>query len=235
MKERPILFSAPMVRALLAGTKTQTRRIVKPQPAPFVQHTPDRHPTTRTAPYIDAYCGEKKTEANPRGMSCDWHWWTADNRCGERVARCPYGQPGDRLWVRETFGYYRPFAGDSTDVPTYRADLDNCGQCPVVLDGEEVLVSPRDNWRPSIHMPRKVSRITLEITSVRVERLQEISEADAKAEGCAASNAVEMNDGSPCYTVPYRDLWTRINGIDNPGSWDANPWVWVVEFKRVTL
>jgi hypothetical protein len=216
MKERPILFSGPMVRAILDGSKTQTRRIVKPQPQPFIQCTPDRHPTTRTEPYIDAYCGEPKTLENPRGMGLDWHWWTADNRTGAKVARCPYGRPGDRLWVRETL-YRKPdayfgwgYQTDGTPVGGY-------------------LKYPK-RVVPSIHMPRWASRITLEIVAVRVERLQEISEDDARAEGCRHDAVVNVRNGKPTLLVKYRDLWESING---PGSWDANPWVWVISFRRV--
>lgn len=221
MTARSIIFTAPMIRALLAGEKTQTRRIVKPQPAPFVQHTPDRHPTTRTAPYIDAYCGERRTEWNPRGMGRDWHWWTADNRCGEKVASCPYGQPGDLLWVRETCN------GNSSSTLRYRA-----------TDGEEL------RWRPSIHMPRWASRLTLRITDVRVQRLQEISEADARAEGVkrsqravSPSRAVsaywDYLRGEPNYHTAgdsFASLWESING---PDSWAANPWVWALTFDVI--
>ena len=208
MTSRPILFSAPMVRALLAATKYQTRRIIKPQPAPFIQQTPDRHPTTRTAPYIDAYCGERKTEANPRGMSREWHWWTADNRLGEHAARCPYGQPGDRLWVRETWAH----VGDEFE-----------GHCEYAATCEVSGIK----WKPSIHMFRNDSRLTLEITDVRAERLQEISEEDAKAEG---AEAIGWGGFGPItFLNGYRMIWNQING---PGSWDANPFVWAVSFKR---
>ena len=225
MKERPILFSGPMVRALLVGTKTQTRRIIKAQPAEFVQVTPDRHPTTRTAPYIDAYCGEKKTAQNPRGMSREWHWWTADNRLGEHLARCPYGIPGDRLWLRESCcpNYGGPM------IPAYRADWST--------RSGEFASEPR--WTPSIHMPRRASRITLEITNVRVERLQEISESDAVAEGLKSmppcfghgwQSLPPSGDGWCAPTLAYRELWESING---PNSWDLNPYVWVIEFKKL--
>lgn len=259
MKDHPILFSAPMVRAILEGRKTQTRRIIKPQPVPFVQCTPDRHPTTRTEPYIDAYCGERKTPENPRGMGLDWHWWTADDRLGTKVGRCPYGQPGDRLWVRETI-YIDQTPYDEGTLPKvrpadlrqediyYRADGECCEQIPECCCAE--IDKPR--WRPSIHMPRWASRITLEVTGVRVERLSDISEADAKAEGLTA----RTKDGTLVkYGIPDRDdlpgnddegwhwqewdrdprqafcrLWESING---PGSWDANPWVWVVGFRHI--
>lgn len=226
MTARPILFSGPMVRALLAGNKTQTRRIMKPQPSPFVQQTPDRHQTTRTEPYIDAYCGERKTAENPRGMGREWHWWTADNRLGAHVARCPYGQSGDRLWVRESIRLidrYQVPGGCFDEPPDERADSSYVADdTPTVADAWP--------WKakvlPSIHCPRGLSRITLEITGVRVERLQAISQEDARAEGCDGSG----NSMGSAF-ADYVKLWESINGAD---SWNANPWVWVVSFKRLT-
>lgn len=190
MPERPILFSAPMVRALLADTKTQTRRVVNPLTADRINHCP--------------------------GFLEDLLY-----------VSCPYGQPGDRLWVREAHWWFKdehdPVTGyfppklTAEDVE-YRADGD---------DGRKV-------WRPSIHMPRWASRITLEITGVRVERMQDISEADALAEGIRLLNGrYTFNGGmheSRTARDSFRALWESINGA---GSWDANPWVWVVEFKRV--
>lgn len=188
MKERPILFSGAMVRALLAGTKTQTRRIVK-------HGTPD-----------------------------DWN-------------ACPYGSIGGRLWVRETW------ARDSEDGALfYRADVGTGNEADDWQHNIDVGASGY-RWRPSIHMPRAASRITLEITAVRVERLQDISEEDAIAEGVEAipstgencgPNRFSVNCGwlflnSPTAAGAYAMLWEQINGA---GSWDANPWVWVVEFNR---
>lgn len=187
MRERPIIFSPPMVRALLAGTKTQMRRVVKPRPMP---------------------AGGWAVAARPRGFELV-HW---DNDEQEwRAIACPYGQPGDRLWVRETWGHFErsPKPGDRI---YYRAD------------GECVALEP---WRPSIHMPRWASRITLEITDVRVERLQDISAQDCVAEGVRTT--MREHDAVMDLRDQYGDLWESING---PGSWDANPWVWVVEFKR---
>ncbi len=173
MRERPILFSAPMVRAILGGRKTQTRRVVK-----------DR--------YIDAV------------FLVHFFKYLRGN--------CPYGQPGDRLWVRESFCDARS-AGAGCVL--YRASGDRACR-----------------WKPSIHMPRSASRILLEITAVRVERLNDISEADAKAEGLMrVSDGFRGADGLPWYANPvasYRSLWESINGA---GSWAANPWVWVIEFN----
>ena len=195
MRERPILFSAPMVRAILAGTKCQTRRVVKPRKDP------------------DYGC-----ELSPGEIAGDEH-----------IARlCPYGAPGDRLWVRETHM-------DLGGCYLYRAD-DRA-------EAERAAVAPGQGWRPSIHMPRTLSRITLEITAVRVERLQDISEADVMAEGVrryeAGSLGMQWDNGIKSITTrgnpaqaSYRWLWESINGA---GSWDANPWVWVVAFKRVAV
>lgn len=161
MTERPILFSAPMVRALLAGTKTQTRRVATPRRS--------------IEPMTD---------------------------------ECPYGQPGDRLWVRETWSAH------SAGGFMYAASW----------DAHALIGHPK--WRPSIHMPRAASRITLEVTGVRVERLQEITRGDAMAEGCPFPNMAAGHDPREWYAK----LWNDING---PGSWDANPWVWAITFRRV--
>lgn len=207
MKERPILFSAPMVRALLDGSKTQTRRALNRQP--------DYPIIMATDPHTNRYqIGEREpvTEA-------------------ALLRASPYGQPGDRLWVRETFGYVSP---DEHQRPhseckiEYRADLtpgctDRPGQWPV----DECKGDPeRPRWRPSIHMPRAASRILLEIVAVRVERLNDCSDIDALAEGCSAR---DMRSGD-CLANVYARLWESINGS---GSWAGNPWVWVIEFKRV--
>lgn len=221
MKDRPILFSAPMVSAILAGTKTQTRRVVKPQPPRGTfQLTPYHHPDKR-----------------PRFFAWKGGFGGAEMHPGWEPIACPYGQPGDRLWVRET---HLIVGGADSKNPRVVYAATN--------DGSDAWLSPV--WRPSIHMPRWASRITLEITSVRVERLQEISEADAIAEGIERAKDFpgwyrgSLPGGSPglqesghAFKTPtafpklaFRALWQSING---PESWDANPWVWVVEFKRV--
>ncbi|MDR3015231.1 MAG: hypothetical protein LBV56_07300 [Delftia acidovorans] len=192
MKERPILFSGSMVRALLAGTKTQTRRVAKPV----------RHPDLGNV-YAP---GALVLEHEPQHVI---------DRC------CPYGRPGDRLWVREAF-MHEPadFCWEAgVSIPcrpaetVYRADFPNS--------------QPGEGWKPSIHMPRNLSRILLEITSVHVERLQDISEADALAEGVPHSLNLP---GGRFARENFEHLWWTING---DGSWESNPWVWVVEFKRV--
>lgn len=197
MKERPILFNGPMVRALLNGSKTQTRQVAKLTDAAHIKE--------------------------PRGYR---RWHPADP---EGSKACPYGKPGDQLWVRERHRFL------------------DCGEIDYFADGAEVWERMQDHirldgaakWRPSIHMPRTASRITLEITGARVERLQYISEADALAEGCTKNhNGYFWGGHHPVSGLKqmataedaYRDLWESING---PGSWDTNPWVWAVEFKRL--
>jgi hypothetical protein len=203
MKERPILFSAPMVRAILEGRKTQTRRVVKPQPSPSSDSVwlgtdgiwRFSHPTLR---------GPVSHEADD--------------------VRCPYGYPGDRLWVRETIEL-QTLHGNNFPSPVYSSDGAH------VMDGNGKASNHefmRRRVTPSIHMPRWASRILLEVVSVRVERLQEISEADAKAEGVDGIKYFGLDRSN---TRAYSELWESING---PESWDANPWVWCVEFKRVT-
>lgn len=190
MTKRPILFSAPMIRAILAGTKTQTRRVLKPQPT---------HPH---------FGGRLPFMLVPDDEGEDLYLHSS---CLGAAIRCPYGQPGDRLWVRDTHM-------DLGACFLYRADAG--------AETERALVAPGQPWRPAIHMPRAASRITLEVTGVRVERLQQISRGDAMAEGCPFANMAAGPDPRDW----YRDLWDQING---PGSRAANPWVWVVEFKRV--
>lgn len=226
MKERPILFSAPMVRALLAGTKTQTRRILKQATGPSLSVGMD--------------------DDLPGTAALSWLWGDGPGYdVHETIKRvtCPYGRPGDRLWVRETWGVgSRPDPWGGYDGLEYRADeafIDEIEMLPCykVEPPDGVCYSDyRSGWKPSIHMPRWASRITLEVTGVRVERLQDISQADAMAEGAPPSHQsidrVSRELGYADFSRSwYAQLWDRING---PGSWDANPWVWVVAFKRVT-
>lgn len=189
MREKPILFSGPMVRAILEGSKTQTRRVLRVQPSEETGSLSigPYHPTA-----IDRH-GEEQPGPETYGVY---------SSCGEFGLRCPYGQPGDRLWVRETWAktYVRQAGAEWFVYATGDNRTDYGGP-----------------WKPSIHMPRAASRITLEITGVRVERLGEISESDARAEGVQS-------------VAEFKELWASINGL---GSWEANPWVWVVEFRRI--
>jgi hypothetical protein len=188
MKERPILFSGPMVRALLDGTKTQTRRIVE------FDHSPTGNPTLMD---------------NEEPVY--WAW-------GFDHYVCPYGVPGDRLWVRETWNRTNP--GGAEGLYYFKAD--GCGPHGLNFHGDEL-------WRPSIFMPRAACRLFLEITEVRVERLQDISEKDAKAEGVLVG---EPDNQYPSFRDAYASLWDSLNAKRGYG-WDKNPWVWVVTFKRI--
>lgn len=211
MRERPILFNAPMVRAILDGRKTQTRRAVRPQPR-------------------DPYNGtDLRSGGAARALS----------------GPCPYGAPGDRLWVRETFNLGRPVENSEGVVDDELAWI---GRLPKEDPRKQVFMSKwrlgyaadgcEGAMRPSIHMPRWASRITLEVTCVRVERLQDITESDARAEGAAhrispggdLAGAFDFCETPINYRAHFRDLWDSING---PDAWNANPWVWVVQFRRV--
>lgn len=205
-RERPILFSGPMVRAILEGRKTVTRRAIKHQPdVPVTDAIPRRN--------------------YPHGpATVDWYWRPKHGHLNGAPShgwdfKCPYGEPGDRLWVRETFAHGHQDAGSDCGL-LYRAtdpgwDDNNSGL----------------RWRPSIHMPRWASRILLEITAVRVERMQDISNEQARAEGYPADREADTGGSGLDAWLWFRSLWESINGAE---SWAANPWVWVVEFKRVT-
>ena len=212
MKDRPILFSGPMVRAVLDGSKTQTRRVVK-----------------STGHY--AIDGRFHDPA------------VAERELAALATQCPYGQPGDRLWVRETFFAWgrwetRYSAKKGRDEWHFVDMTLECGKA-YEYPASGVLQLPtgqkrqrrgtRPEWwkRPAIHVPRVASRITLEITDVRVERLQAISEADANAEGVRHSLHLP---GGRFARENFAHLWWSING---DGAWEDNPWVWVVGFKRV--
>lgn len=214
MNDRPIRFSGPMVRALLSGTKTQTRRIVKPQP--FANNNYHRG---------DVQASECAMRSTGDPACFNFGVTAVDGEGGLiETVECPYGCPGDRLWVRETWQCGQTPADGPDQEVWFSADSD--GHKPAdVEEGEWT-------WRPSIHMPRWASRITLEITRIRVERLNEISDADCIAEGIDPGTVESFRHAGADRPEAhaYRQLWESING---PGSWDANPWVWVVEFKRV--
>jgi hypothetical protein len=187
VKERPIIFSGPMVRAIIDGRKIQTRRVVKTHGTTFWEHggyTPCEMEEGDVWTHI----------VKATGLYAS----TAPTFC------CQYGQPGDRLWVRETFSEAEPCGW------IYRADCD-AGK----------------TWKPSIFMPRAASRITLEIARVRVERLHEIEELDARLEGV---EPFAPDDGR--YRDGFQELWDSINEARGFG-WDKNPWVWVIEFKKL--
>lgn len=201
IKDRPILFSAPMVRALLAGSKTQTRRALKRQP--------DYPIIIATDPHTNRYQIGEREQVTEAAL----------------LRASPYGQPGDRLWARETWAPHPDFALE-VRRGVYRADP----ECEHDVE----------RWRPSIHMPRWAGRILLEIVSVRVERLQEISDADIVAEGIDMEALAESQDrydivckgsgasGRATERTAWRDLWESTGG-----DWDANLWCWAITFKRV--
>ncbi len=199
---RSILFSAPMVRAILTGKKTQTRRAMRYQPSSRAVNPP----------VLDASGGRFRPTWQDAGA------WPNPGR----LIKCPFGVPGDRLWVRETWSPI--LRGDGADgwENMIRYAADGCErEVPLEHTGWfDARTAHGYHNRPSIHMPRWASRITLEITGVRVERLQGISDADSHAEGCATAATAARSH--------FRNLWESING---PGSWAANPWVWVIEFR----
>ncbi|MGQ5732360.1 hypothetical protein ACUNI2_11250 [Serratia sp. IR-2025] len=228
MKERPVIFNGEMVRAIIDGRKTQTRRVMAVQPE------------------SNQFGLLRISDSTKRSDIGKYHW-AESNATGthQRSAlfSCQFGQVGDRLWVRETF-----------------AILGNEDGCPIDWDGNLIKgdekhaariykascwqepcnyglwsIPDRDTqyegtWRPSIHMPRWASRITLEITAVRVERLNDISHDDAKAEGCCYGRGGGVPDFAVTPADHFPTLWASIYGVD---SWNANPWVWVIEFRRV--
>ncbi len=210
MKEQPIIFTGDSIRRILERRKTQTRRVCRDQ-------TPKKYWWGDNLPMIPD--GKEK-----------YTGWVKDI---PKVAigiptKCPYGIPGDRLWVRERFRVDKPFTGDldhdlTTHRITYYAD-----DHPKYRD--------QDKWKPSIFMPRKASRITLEVVSVRVERIQLISNADILAEGVTPVEIDPIDPPDPwddfhqAYRLPFEKLWNSINAKRGYG-WEQDPWCWVVEFK----
>lgn len=220
MKEHPILFNCDMVRAILRGQKTQTRRPIMPQPV--------IHPDA-PKPFGEWTHKGQKIQWGP-GAFPTLHF----------ARHCPFGQPGDLLWVRETFARH-PQDADSI---FYRADDSWYRTSDAVwanLDGPDIPVK----WTPSIHMPRALSRITLEITDINVDRVQDIAEKDAWAEGMEALDG-SFNEATLCATAKryhlcvedsrciYAHLWDSLYAKRGLG-WNANPWVWVVEFECVEV
>ncbi|HGP3972587.1 TPA: hypothetical protein ACLKZ9_004006 [Klebsiella pneumoniae] len=214
MKERGMIFNGEMVRALLSGRKTQTRRIIK-------DCTVGRDQISKFIQIEKKFIGCYPEDVPELIREC-----------------CPYGIPGDRIWVREAFRVH----SRATDVATlvYKASERNSWteqthRVPVAVCNKP---ATPEKWTPSLHMPRWASRILLEITDVRVERLNAISEEDARAEGIIDGGCLNCGEPEPCgcanpepdATDAFAYLWQSIYGQDN---WNANPWVWVIEFKRV--
>lgn len=223
MKERPIIFNSEMVKAIIDERKTMTRRIMKVQPE-------------------SNQFGLRRIIASAERSDTGKYHWTESNATGNHIRSapfsCPFGAVGDRLWVRESFYEHGRWQGGGYDPEDSYFVSDK--QVLYPADGIQRPSERKreDFWRsrPSIHMPRWASRITLEITGVRVERLNAISQEDAHAEG------MELTGWRPTYYDPdsggdfmtpydnFAELWSSIYGAE---SWQANPWVWVVEFKRV--
>ena len=230
--ERGMIFNAEMVRAILDGRKTQTRRPIKWKQTRF-------------------------TEIGEREDGSKWPWSEDAEHACDFWHPCPFGAVGDRIWVRETWGVVsHAFSDDGLmidwvpDRPTtaiHEMPFGNgyySGYAIYAADGdftwgdEDGYEDGRSCWKPSIHMPRAASRILLEITNVRVERLNAISEEDARAEGIIDGGCLNCGEPEPCgcanpepdATDAFAYLWQSIYGQEN---WNANPWVWVIEFKRV--
>ncbi|MBH2762319.1 morphogenetic protein [Serratia marcescens] len=217
MKERPVIFNGEMVRAILDGRKTKTRRPINPQPTL-----------------------SERTGFNWKGAAYGIGSTYRDTvrNFANCFKTCPFGRVGDRLWVREAyqgplfnFDQMETYLEDTSkferpEFCEYRADG---GRTPEYYDADDNL---RYGWKPSIHMPRWASRITLEITTVRVERLNDISEEDARAEGCCYGRGGGVPDFAVTPADHFPTLWASIYGEE---SWRANPWVWVIEFRRVEV
>jgi len=206
MKERPIIMSAESVRAIMDGRKTVTRRVVKPQPP-----APEAVCALAGDEYGFMACGDLDQNAVHRVVG---PVWAVRQLMGDRGNmapqwRCPFGAPGDRLWVRETWATTGP---------------------------EEESWANRGRWRPSTHMPRWASRLTLEVLDVRVERVQRISPADCWAEGIQEEDldrwALHAGGRPEAVRTAFETLWDRLNA-KRGYPWDENPWVWRVEFRRI--
>jgi hypothetical protein len=220
VKERPILFSTPMVKAILEGRKTVTRRIMNPQ-----HETESVIGTGVFNPIVIDRNGDQQPGPDTFGAICD---------DGEFCLKCPYGQPGDVLWVRETWAIQKYFNGLTEEsFPIYRTDYPG----PVGW-----------NWKPSIFMPREACRIKLKINSINVELLHDITEEDCEQEGaepmhCRCGGGFGVYEGGgetwdcECqkwphdrYKMGFMQLWFDINGAE---SWNSNPWVWRIEFEKI--
>lgn len=212
-RERPILFNGAMVRAVLAGDKTQTRR-------------------TNGLEYFS------RPENDPDGWLCarvadGMAYMVYRNMPHERPVRCPYGQPGDRLWVREAFMDLLGTGVEHYNLDRRRQRYAFAADCPAGSYSDEARKDYGLKWKPSIHMPRAACRLVLEVARMRVERLQAINHMDALAEGVglnpsAADVRMPLRAGESLPRAMFRALWEQINGAE---AWAANPWVWVVEFR----
>lgn len=227
--EKPIIMSTPMVQGIQEDRKTQTRRI---KGLDFINENPDKWEFINTSDKLDF----------PRPADCKypenvWYYWNnVHNNSRSFISQCPYGKPGDVLWVRETWAK----TGDN-----FHDDWPGHGEYYYRADDPYSELEPNSptkglpKWKPSIFMPKEACRIKLLVKDIRVERLQDISEQDAIAEGIQTlcdPKISETGSGQKFYnegdypTDHYERLWESINGKD---SWNKNPWVWVVTFKRI--
>lgn len=231
----PILFQGEMVRAILEGRKSQTRRVISPPPD---ENCMWGYGTHAEKSFVEAMRGKYAIHARFNGV--------------DKHVACPW-QKGQILWVKETWSQYRAFGNETEDdAPViYRADEDHCGQFPCTFGGNAVMVNNRNPWKSPRYMPKRHARIFLKVKSVRVERLQDISEVDAIAEGIEGRRfgigAILYRDyGRPTADedgeelpfifdqwvdnpiTSYRTLWEKING---KGSWEQNPYVYMIEFE----
>jgi len=228
MKEKPILFNSEMVRAILDGRKTQTRRVIK-----FPKHT-----YTPDSSWV--------ASLNPDGRG-DWIAWgprpvTDDFSINAYLDGggfpCPYGKPGDMLWVRETWlqldrsGWCDPAKPKDWYDPAYRRVNAIAYRANADTEAEEIRKEYGYKWRPSIFMPRWASRLTLKVTTVKAERVQDISDGDLLEEGMTAYSPSDCPHPETLTRDDFRQLWDSINA-KRGYSWDTNPWVWVVEFEAV--
>ena len=212
MREHPLLMQGPLVRATLAGRKTQTRRPIIPQPDADIV-------AVRYDAIADLWLGNTP-EDNDLGYTSSW------------AERCPLGKAGDRLWVRETFQAWRKVGHESDEWEPIGVKAASFG------DTIEYRATSKSTgpWTPSIHMPRWACRLVLPLVSVRVERVQDITEDDARAEGLRRTEN-GWTDGATGYDVTsaraaFQELWASIYG---QASWDVNPWVWVAEWKEIEV
>jgi len=259
MTNRPINMRDFEVRALLAGRKTQKRVVLKSVPPMPDPNCHPNHKPRHKRPYLDSYCGVRPTPNNPRGMTDRWLWWQVDDRACLPEFKVSF-VPGDRLWVRENIWQASPYPGTlpsgdvdksakwSSRLVHYAADGSppNCANRHYGLDGLRsgggfAAPDPYAVWlqRPPIHMPRWASRITLLVEAVRVERLQDISDDDARAEGIRqdrdGAGTFIGREGPGRWVTPwptareaYADIWNHING---PDAWATNPWVVAITFR----
>lgn len=220
LADHGIVFSGPMVRAILDGVKSQTRRIIRDMPDAPEPNCHPMHKAKHAAPYFDVYCGGEKTADNPRGAGEHWCWWQVDDRQCLPQIKAPHGPIGRALWVKET---WRVHGGEEYEYQKERSS--------VIYDAD---TNRRGGvWRNPMFMPRWASRLNLQVTGVRAERVQAISDADIAAEGVTAQAVRALDAEVPEDATPidlWRIGWSALHGF---ASWKSNPWVWAYDFRVV--